>query len=373
MDPKSIYMKQASQAGLSTDSKRYITKSNSGFPAAQRKATRQAILKRDFQLHDIKARREHESRAEALAAIEPNYNSAYVKSGAKLKPKYLGPQKDSSMVLKKHLANFGQREQPSDLSRQDTYLSDRAPLRLDSFQADAMRSQLQSTNDSLAELKQEKKRAQAVTQIRMGDKANSIIKAGEVSLTAELAKLKQQSFVSLPPFGLAPNHKPVNNSMKQNYMQHLKRIADNSPLFVQDVDSTLNNRLLRGSQFNKRMVIVDSPNKEYMKSRIDLTFPADSEPSLERSDSNGPRKMQVNKDSLKVQNRYLSTEDFRQAYHDPQQQKASEVRFTEPSSQNYYAIRLSKGAKRSRDNSQNSLGRSNSKEALQFLNERASE
>ncbi len=192
-----------------------------------------------------------------------------------------------------------------------------------------------------------------------------------MSLNAEVAKLKQQSFVSLPPFGLAPQsgEKPITNARRQNYMQHIKRIADNAPLFVQDADSTLNNRLIRGSQFNKRMVIVDSPNKEYMKSKIDLTFPAESEPSLERSESLGRRRMEVHKDSLKVQNRYLSTEDFRNAYKDPQ--KPSEVRYTEPSSQNYYALRLSKGAKR--DPSQNSLGRSNSKEALQFLNEKASE
>jgi len=44
------------------------------------------------------------------------------------------------------------------------------------------------------------------------------------------------------------------------------------------MDSALNDRILRGGgRFNKRVVIADSPNKEYMKASIDLTFPEDKE------------------------------------------------------------------------------------------------
>ncbi len=50
---------------------------------------------------------------------------------------------------------------------------------------------------------------------------------------------------------------------------------DKTPLLLFNVDSTLNNRAMRGDQFNKRMRISenDSPNQMYMKTSIDLTFP----------------------------------------------------------------------------------------------------
>lgn len=53
------------------------------------------------------------------------------------------------------------------------------------------------------------------------------------------------------------------------------KVTDNSPLMRIDADSTLNNRIIRGDRYNKRMYIEsrDSPDRSYMASKIDLSFP----------------------------------------------------------------------------------------------------
>jgi hypothetical protein len=52
------------------------------------------------------------------------------------------------------------------------------------------------------------------------------------------------------------------------------KFIDFTPLMNIKADSTYNNRLKHGFKFNKRMNISsNSPNSNYMKSFIDLSFP----------------------------------------------------------------------------------------------------
>jgi hypothetical protein len=55
----------------------------------------------------------------------------------------------------------------------------------------------------------------------------------------------------------------------------MPRLTDNSPLMRIGADSSLNSRIAQGDRYNKRMYIKsrDSPDRGYMKSNIDLTFP----------------------------------------------------------------------------------------------------
>jgi hypothetical protein len=50
------------------------------------------------------------------------------------------------------------------------------------------------------------------------------------------------------------------------------KYIDNTPLMQINYDSSLNDKLVNKHKHNKRMQI-DSPNREYMKSSIDLSFP----------------------------------------------------------------------------------------------------
>ena len=49
-------------------------------------------------------------------------------------------------------------------------------------------------------------------------------------------------------------------------------VTDNSPLLREAADSTLNNRIVGGTRFNKRVKITreDSPQQDYMQTKMDL-------------------------------------------------------------------------------------------------------
>jgi hypothetical protein len=79
----------------------------------------------------------------------------------------------------------------------------------------------------------------------------------------------------LPPFALtqATGIPKITNKLSLKHLPN--RVTDNSPLMLMGADSTLNNKIARGDRYNKRMNILsrDCPDRSYMKSKIDLSFP----------------------------------------------------------------------------------------------------
>lgn len=64
-------------------------------------------------------------------------------------------------------------------------------------------------------------------------------------------------------------------------------MIDNTALMQIGFDSVLNDKLVNKNRYNKRMVINDSPSREYMESQIDLSFPELEQNSHVKKTKNG--------------------------------------------------------------------------------------
>ena len=125
--------------------------------------------------------------------------------------------------------------------------------------------------------------------------------------------LPTESFIALPPYSLQkPCISP--NDRTGNYQSSLNlKIIDNSPLMREYADSSLNNRIKRNAHTKRMNIFNEKSPGDYLKPKIDLSFPEiPNKPNYRdlSNPKNRVRNPQIEKDTLKIQNRILTSKDY---------------------------------------------------------------